>query len=88
MAQNAYAAVNGGLDGYDREYSLSAWAGAMDANVGNLIEDYGSIQVTGKSPYIIFCEEPTLFEDGTYGFSLASDIPDGFSKKIMKDFKS
>lgn len=73
VAQNAYAAANGGLDGYDREYSLNAWASAMDANVENLIEDYGSIQVTGKSPYIVFCEEPALSEDGAYGFSLTEE---------------
>lgn len=73
VAQNAYAAANGGLDGYDRAVSLNAWTSAMDANVENIIEDYGSAQVTGKSPYVVFYDEPQLLEDGTYGFSLTDE---------------
>lgn len=73
VAQNAYAAANGGLDGYDRSVSLNAWVSAMDADVENIIEDYGDVQITGESPYIVFLEEPQLFEDGTYGFSIAEE---------------
>lgn len=73
VAQNAYAAANGGLDGYDRTVSLNAWASAMDADVENIIEDYGSVQLTGESPYVVFYDEPQLFEDGTYGFSLTDE---------------
>lgn len=73
VAQNAYAAANGGLDGYDSAYSLNAWASAADADVENIIENYGPAQVTGESPYVVFCDEPQLYEDGSYGFSLVED---------------
>lgn len=73
VAQNAYAAANGSLDGYQAAASLEAWVSTANPDIENIIEDYGGAQVTGESPYVVFCDEPQLFEDGTYGFSLTDD---------------
>lgn len=73
VAQNYYAAANGGLDGYDPAVSMDAWASAMDADVENIIEDYGENHITGASPYVMFVKEPQFDEGGAYGFTLAQE---------------
>lgn len=73
VAQNAYSVANGGRDGYDFDYSLSAWVSAMDPDAETIVETYDEPESTGESPYVEFYEEPVLLDDGTYGFSLTDE---------------
>ena len=73
VAQNFYAAANGGLNGYDPAESLNAWASAVDDSIDNIVEEYGEAHLTGQSPYISFAEEPQLYESGSFGFVLAEE---------------
>lgn len=73
VAQNAYAAANGNLTNYDLSLSLNVWASAMDDEAETIYEDYGDAQITGESPYVVFCDEPQMLDDGSFGFSLDDD---------------
>lgn len=74
VAQNAYAAANGTTAGYAVGDSLNAWVSSMDPELETIVEDYGDVQITGESPYVVFYDEPMLMEDGTYGFSLTDEV--------------
>lgn len=73
VAQNAYAAANGGMDGYDVSYSLNVWSSTVDSNAETIVECYDGTESSGQSTCVQIYDGPLVLDDGTYAFSLTYD---------------
>ncbi|MGN0674178.1 MAG: clostripain-related cysteine peptidase, partial [Oscillospiraceae bacterium] len=70
-----YGSSNGGnTDDYNNTSILDIWLGEDDSVYDDYYWDsYGECEATGESPFIVFYDEPQVFDDGTFGFSLTDE---------------